>query len=224
MAFWGNFGFNLNFCSFFVPQARTVQFSFPSFHELWNSFYSPFRNFLITTPSVWNTQTYSPVVKKVAQTSSKKISETTSIFDCPKIKLPSLSGLFSGYDASAGEKLAKTALRKAVGWTGYCARYVKKAIEKAGLGSYESGHAFQMSSILRKNKNFKEISPDAVDVSKLPAGCILVYGKGKSGYSSSYGHTEITTGDGRAVSDGITKNLHKKPTAIFMPVEHNYLA
>ena len=81
-----------------------------------------------------------------------------------------------------------------------------------------------MPSILRNNKNFKEIPVDTVNVKDLPAGCVLVYDKGSQGYSRKYGHTEITTGDGRAVSDGITKNLYKKPSAIFMPVEHNYLA
>ena len=68
------------------------------------------------------------------------------------------------------------------------------------------------------NKNFKEISTSKIDVKDLPAGCVLVYNRGSQGYSSEYGHTEITTGDGRAVSDGITKHLFKKPDAIFVPV------
>ena len=75
-----------------------------------------------------------------------------------------------------------------------------------------------MPKILRKNKKFKEISPSEVNVEDLPAGCILVYNKGVQGYSPKYGHTEITTGDGRAVSDGITNNLYKTPSSIFVPV------
>ena len=74
-----------------------------------------------------------------------------------------------------------------------------------------------MADVLKNNKNFKQISPEGVDLKKLPAGCVLVFGRGKSGYSSSYGHTEITTGTGKAVSDGITNNL-RKPSAIFIPV------
>ena len=109
-------------------------------------------------------------------------------------------------------------MNNSTGATGFCAAYVKRAIQQAGLGPYESGHAYQMTQILRKNKNFKEISPENVDVSKLPAGCVLVYNKGVEGYSKEYGHTEITTGDGRAAYDGITKNLYKKPSAIFIPV------
>lgn len=122
------------------------------------------------------------------------------------------------YNAFKGERLARIALNNSVGWTGYCASYVKSDIQAAGLGPYTKGHAYQMPKILRKNPNFKEISVNNVDVSKLPAGCILVYGKGVEGYSDDYGHTEITTGDGRAVSDGVTKNLYKQPSNIFIPV------
>ena len=125
---------------------------------------------------------------------------------------------FSNYDASKGNCLAQTALNNTNGnFTGYCARYVKNAIQEAGLGNYTWGHAYQLASDLRKNPNFKEISTDNLDLKNLPAGCVLVYDRGVAGYSSKYGHTEITIGDGRAVSDGITKNLHKKPSSIFMP-------
>ena len=123
-----------------------------------------------------------------------------------------------GYSAKKGWELAKKAVSGAVGFIGKCARYVKNAISKAGLGKYEYGNACDMVSIMRRNKNFKEINPNGVDLKKLPAGCVLVYGKGVAGYSKKYGHTEITTGNGKAVSDGVTQNLHRKPTAIFMPV------
>lgn len=124
----------------------------------------------------------------------------------------------SGYNASAGNRLARVALNSASGTTGKCARYVKNAIANSGLGAYKSGHAYQMTGILRQNKNFKEISPSSVNVKDLPAGCVLVYDRGVSGVSSKYGHTEITTGDGRAVSDHVTKRLNKTPSAIFIPV------
>ena len=123
-----------------------------------------------------------------------------------------------GYNAAAGSRLASYAMNHRVGFTEYCARYVKNALAATGLGNYVNGDAWQMTSILRRNKNFREISPNGVNVNNLPAGCILVYGRGVSGYSSAYGHVEITTGDGRAVSDGVTNNLRNRPTAIFMPV------
>lgn len=122
-----------------------------------------------------------------------------------------------GYDSKKGTELAQNAVSNAVGFTGYCARYVKNAIAETNLGNYESGNACDMIGIMRRNSNFKEISPEGVDLNKLPAGCVLVYDRGVSGYSSKYGHTEITTGTGKGVSDGITNNL-RKPSAIFMPV------
>ncbi len=123
-----------------------------------------------------------------------------------------------GYNAQSGQRLASYALSHAVGFNNSCARYVKNAIANTGLGNYEYGHAYDMIRIMRRNRNFIEISPSSVNVKNLPPGCILVYDRGVGGYSSTYGHTEITTGDGRAVSDGITRNLYKRPTAIFMPV------
>lgn len=138
---------------------------------------------------------------------------------------PNTSGLkLEGYNATTGQKLAKIAMdrRQADRWssikgTGKCATYTKKAIEAAGMGSYVMGDGYQMTSILSKNKNFKQISPNGIDVKDLPAGCVLVYGKGVSGYHKQYGHTEITTGDGRGVSQAITYNV-RKPSAIFIPV------
>jgi len=123
-----------------------------------------------------------------------------------------------GYCANAGLKLAQQAVNSVVGFIGKCARYVKNAISRAGMGKYESGNACDMVSIMRRNKKFKEISPNGVNLKTLPAGCVLVYSRGVAGYSSKYGHTEITTGKGTAVSDGVTRNLHRKPTAIFMPI------
>jgi len=123
-----------------------------------------------------------------------------------------------GYSASSGLRLARTALSRSVGFIGYCARFVKNAIASCGLGSYVSGDAHEMIRILRNNKKFKEIPAYGVNPRTLPPGCVLVYGRGVSGYSSRYGHTEITTGDGRAVSDGITNNIRGNITAIFVPV------
>ena len=140
-----------------------------------------------------------------------------------------------GYNASAGERLANLAMKNrsfvidpnskrvtsqrkpANKFTSNCALYVKAAIRDAGLGAYKSGHGYQMASIMRRNKNFKEISPTEYNVNSLPAGCVLVFDRGAQGYNKKYGHVEITTGDGRAVSDGITRNL-KQPSAVFVPV------
>jgi len=147
---------------------------------------------------------------------------------------PAPTDKFIGYNASAGKRLANIALKNSKyvinpetrkltsetkspnKFTGNCARYVKRAIEDAGLGAYKNGHAYNMTSILKDNKNFKEIS-SATPLDTLPAGCVIVYGKGVGGHSSEYGHTEITAGNGKVVSDGI-REVGKRPSAIFMPV------
>jgi len=216
-----DYSFGIN--NWFIPSNSFnfnpfINFSFPSHTD----YQFPLFNF---SYNFWNhTPTYSfPPIFSYNETTELQPKKTKTYEEKNVTKTKDNSNL-DGYNASAGKKLASIALNNHVGWTGYCARHVKNAISAANLGSYKMGHAYQMPSILRNNKNFKEIPTDTVDVKDLPAGCILVYDKGKEGYSRDYGHTEITTGDGRAVSDGITQNLHKKPSAIFMPVEHNYLA
>ena len=113
-----------------------------------------------------------------------------------------------GYNPQKGQALAKQAAKGAAGdFLGYCATYVKRAINAVGLGKYISCNGCDMANVYGNNKNFKKISGNGIDVKKLPAGCVLVYEKGKSGYSKTYGHTEITLGDGTAVSDGRTRNI-----------------
>ncbi len=164
--------------------------------------------------SIWNTTT------KFTFNNGSKTKSGSAAGDTVTLTNKNKKGFsVSNYDAEAGERLAKTALKGSVGFTGKCATYVKQAIEKTGLGEYVYGDAYKVANILRNNKNFKEISPSSVDVKDLPAGCVIVYDKGVEGYSSTAGHTEITTGDGRAVSDGITNNLYKKPSSIFVPVK-----
>ena len=78
-------------------------------------------------------------------------------------------------------------------------------------------HPMPSQDPLVRNKNFKEVSAKNIDLSSLPAGCVLVYDRGVSGYSSQYGHTEITLGNGTAASGGITHNI-RQGARVFMPV------
>ena len=129
----------------------------------------------------------------------------------------------AGYDKTKGDKLANTAAKNTVGFTHQCATYVKNAIQNSGLGAYEYGDAYECANILKRNKNFKEISTKGLDLSTLPAGCVLVYDKGVAGYSSKYGHTEITLGNGQAASDGVTNNI-RQGARVFVPVSQSYVA
>ena len=121
------------------------------------------------------------------------------------------------YNKTNGSKLARIARQRASGFKKQCAEYVSNALEAAGLSNGKRGHGYQMAEILRKNDHFKEINVNDIDWKNLPEGCILTYDKGAQGYSEEYGHVEITTGDGKAVSDGVTNNI-RKPSAIFIPV------
>ena len=125
----------------------------------------------------------------------------------------------AGYNTQKASRLASEIAKVSTegGFDNYCARHVKEAIEDAGLGTYQSGHGYQMAGILQGNKNFKEISTKNIDLSSLPAGCVLVYDRGVAGYSSDYGHTEITLGNGTAASGGITHNI-RQGARVFVPV------
>lgn len=192
--------------------------------------YTPNNSFHLTSPT-FSSNTYST-------TSTKKTTNNTSKTLDIKSNTPtstSRSTIFRDYNEDSGKRLAKKALQNAGfviddstkvtskkknpdKFTSYCTRYVKAAIRDSGLGEYyNAGSAYQMTSYLRNNDNFKEIS-SSTPLKDVPAGCILVYDRGVGGYSSEHGHIEIKTEDGRAVSDGITDNLYKRPSHIFMPV------
>lgn len=140
-----------------------------------------------------------------------------NITNNPKTQTKTFTGSLEEYCEQSGKKLAEIALKNSTGFNNMCATKVKNAIKEANLGEYETGDAHMTNEILAKNPNFKEIPTEGVNLKELPAGCILVYEKGVAGYSKEYGHVEITTGDGRGVSDGITNNL-RQPSSIFIPV------
>lgn len=129
--------------------------------------------------------------------------------------LPALKDV--GYNSEKGYNLAKDAAGHAVGFTSNCALYVRQSLDRSGLGTGERGDGCQYTNILSRNPNFKEVSAKDISLSSLPAGCILVYDRGVSGYSSSAGHVEITLGNGQAVSDGVTNNI-RQGARVFVPV------
>lgn len=173
------------------------------------SFTNPMFSWMPTLNTNFSTRT---------NTASKKKSTTytfhTSSFNT-KSNLPALKD--AGYDEEKGYNLAKTAAGNAIGFTHKCAKYVRIALEKNGLSNGMRGDGYEYANILSQNSNFKEISTKDVNLSSLPAGCVLVYGQGVAGYDSKAGHVEITLGNGQAVSDGVTNNI--RPGArVFVPV------
>ena len=197
--------------------------------NLWNGFWNPmstmnFMPFNFTfTPSL-NLFNFTPSNFSFMPT----IPKFSSLFSDFNFKTPSLTNFSStnnnkisfkdaDYNKQKGEKLAKTVRRNAVGFQGDCAKYVRIALEQSGLGTGERGDGYEYAGILSRNENFKEISTSGINLSNLPAGCVLVYNRGTSGYSRQYGHVEITLGNGKAVSDGITNNI-RKGARVFVPV------
>ena len=204
----------LNFTNYFNPQ------SFYSNNNSWEPFPMPnwfSFNFLPTTNFNYNFS-------------------KTSVFNFTGLNVPKFEYSFAplnfknfdtvefgeknteleGYNSALGSKIASIALENHTGFNKSCALKVNDALEDAGV-SNGRGHAYQLIDILKQNSNFKQITPNG-SLKDLPAGCVLVYDKGVAGYDENYGHVEITTGTGEAVSDGITYNLYKIPSAIFMPV------
>ena len=123
------------------------------------------------------------------------------------------------YNAEAAKKLAQNAKSHAgASSQKRCAKFVSDAIEASGI-QVTRGHAYQMENNLRNNPNFKEVKVSQSELTSLPAGCILVYPKGAAGYSSKYGHIEITLGNGKAASDFINNNpKYASNMKVFVPV------
>ncbi len=156
------------------------------------------------------------------------IQETDNLSDrlvlTAKIKETQNSELLYGakYNKNKGEILAANVLEglptNRDPYNPLCARYVKNAIVKSGLGPYINGNGEYCKYILRANPNFKEVNVPGKELSKLPAGCIIVYDKFDGGYGKD-GHVEITLGDGRACSDIINNEISESDRAYtFIPV------
>jgi len=87
---------------------------------------------------------------------------------------------------------------------GLCATGVSKAIQNA-FGFKVWGNGNQIDNNLPKNK-FKQVDMPLSEALKIP-GLVLTWEKTSSRLGSIYGHTAITTGDGRSsVSDFIERN------------------
>ena len=186
----------------------------------------------LTTPVYTPTYTPQPAVSTVPQTGYQRTAEKVKKIDWSKLNpfkkkkakvktdnnLPELQQV--GYDKQKGKQLAQDVLNHANSKsTGYCARSVKESLARTGLADYESGHAYQCADMLSDNPNFKEVKVDAKDIDDLTAGCIVVYPKGDSGYSSKYGHIEVALGNGKAASDFVNNNVKNSDNArVFVPV------
>ncbi|QRN94358.1 LysM peptidoglycan-binding domain-containing protein [Archangium violaceum] len=102
---------------------------------------------------------------------------------------------------------------------GLCATGVSKAIQNA-FGFKVWGNGNQIDNNLPRDK-FKQVNMSLEEALKIP-GLVLTWEKTSSRLGSIYGHTAITTGDGRSsVSDFIERNTlgagGRSGLKIFMP-------
>lgn len=129
------------------------------------------------------------------------------------------AGAPKGYDAALGQALARASARISGGnprSTKRCYEKVADAVD-AVVGRFLTGnHAYMAASQLAARKDlFVEVS--AGDLTGLPAGAVVVWGKG----SSESGHISIALGDGRESSDYVgaqmTRHYGGAGARVFLP-------
>ena len=137
---------------------------------------------------------------------------------------PSMDGLAAEgleYDNSAGTRLAQDIAGHASGFEGHCARFVSNALERVGMSNGQRANATDMDTVLDNNQNFRAIKVSSQEeLRNLPAGCVVVYERGAAGYNKTYGHIEVTLGNGHAASDGVTRNMrYSDNMTVYVPVK-----
>lgn len=109
------------------------------------------------------------------------------------------------YNSKIGSELAAASLAETAGRTsstGMCYFHVANAVDKVIGRFLYGGHAYMAAEQLAAKKDlFLEIN--GANLSSLPAGAIVVWGKG----SSKSGHISISQGDGNETSDFIGKQM-----------------
>lgn len=97
-----------------------------------------------------------------------------------------------------GAALAKDAERHATGSGGLCFRYVRQALERAGVKGVGGASAYMAADQLAKNPKFREIKVAEKDLKRLPAGAVVVWDRGNG---HQHGHIAIALGNGQEASD-----------------------
>lgn len=118
-----------------------------------------------------------------------------------------------------GQRLANYAAKHRSGGTGLCYSYVANAVD-AQVGRFLWGmHAYMAADQLAEHPRFQEIKVPASQLPKLPAGAVVVWGKG----SSKSGHISIADGNGREISDHrapqMTHHYGGASHRVFMPLD-----
>jgi len=136
------------------------------------------------------------------------------------VEAPRIAFQQKGYDPSFGQAIARDVKGEANrrGTVGNCYNAVADVIDRSVSKFLSGGHAYMSAPQLAARKDlFREVPPN--DLSKLPAGAVVVWGKG----SSKSGHISIALGDGREASDHIAPQMQSHyggaPARVFLPIK-----
>ncbi|MBT9547359.1 MAG: peptidoglycan-binding protein [Candidatus Sericytochromatia bacterium] len=132
-------------------------------------------------------------------------------------KLQKTSGR-GNYNPRFGQALVNYARSRVIGTERYCYRFVAEAIHAFTEPFLMGYHAYMAADYLAKSQSFHEIFPSVKVLEKLPAGAIVVWGKG----NSRSGHISIADGQGNEISDHIRPQMLSHyggaPFRAFLPV------
>lgn len=101
--------------------------------------------------------------------------------------------------------------------TGWCARGVRIALEKAGINGIGAASAYQVADKIAVNQNFNEVSVSRDQLDDLPAGTVVVWDKSPG---HEHGHISIADGNGNELSDHKQKQIQNRNAGfrVFVPV------
>lgn len=208
-----DFGMNLGF----MPQNNFFNFTMPNLNIDFSQFninnmFGNNKNLALGIDKL-----YSDFTASLDEMYKNQLLQFSNMFSMFSPKAANLNNVT--YNQQKAQQIAQNVLANAGSQSqSRCAEYVSDALENAGL-HFSRGHAYQMENNLRNSKDFKEVSITKDQLASLPAGCIIVYPQGAAGYSSKYGHIEITLGDGRTASDFVNSNpKYSDQMKVFVPV------
>ena len=116
-----------------------------------------------------------------------------------------------------GKQLAQRAEATAnrINTPGLCLKGVNDTLESMGVHIQRRPSAYMALEDLRKNDRFREVQVSKDKLDSLPAGAIVVWGKGNN---LPHGHISVSLGDGREASSKVRKQLHLNTEFhVFMP-------
>lgn len=134
-----------------------------------------------------------------------------------------------GYNPQKGKELMNYMRGHVTGFKGNCVGVVREGINHVYYGGQEHYKRFRKAcnvgkEFLSTDKNFRKVTGlnlANLDPKDIPEGVIIIYGPGYSRKHPECGHGEVSNGQGRGYSDGITyiKNSGKqKIQELWIPV------